>query len=202
MDISDRILRSLTTVRLMFDARGYTNLRGPTKMKVNKLYIIELTADYINPRNNNNERVTCVWIPFNSLKLNSTVGKQDIQDFCNSTSSSDHLIFITDSISFQAVAFLGSISSYWEVLSYDDTACAKMDHVYVPKYELLTENEILVYEKKFGNRKTFNKMISKVDALARFMDYRPGDVVRFDKISCIGGLSEGLRLVIDETDVL
>lgn len=186
----------------MFKARKYENVQGPTKTKLNKLHIIELCADYQNPRNDKKEKVKCVWIPFNSLKLSSSVGKQDIQEYCKNASDSYHFIFITDAISFQAVAFLSQLPCYWEVLSYDDTACAKNNHCYVPEYRLLSEGEIEDVEKKYGPRKGFNKMISKVDAMARFMDFRDGDVVLIDKFSCIGGTATSYRYVISEDAIM
>jgi DNA-directed RNA polymerase subunit H (RpoH/RPB5) len=201
MDITERIRRSLNTVRIMFEARNYKNVRGPTKTTLNKSHIIELFAEYTNPRNGEIEKVTCVWIPFNSLKLISTIGKQDIQEYCYRDQSC-HYIFITDSISFQAVEILTQILPYWEVLSYNDTACAKNNHCYVPQYQLLNESEIQAVEKQFGPRTGFHKMVAKVDAMARFMDFRKGDVVRVSKFSCIGGSVKGYRYLIAEDEIM
>ena len=202
MDISEKLQRSLITVKLMFEARNYKNISKPIKKKSNKINIIELCADYKNQRDGTTEKIKCIWIPFNSRKLTSTIGKQDIQKYCSSASKSDHFIFITDSISFQAVNFLIAFSCYYEVLSYTDMACIKNNHCYVPNYTLLSENEVKLIEIKFGPRTGFNKMIFKIDAVARFMDFREGDVILIDKFSCIGGTSKSYRYVINENSIM
>jgi len=202
MDISDRIRRSLITVRAMFLARGYRDVQGPIKKTLNKLNIIELCALYSNPRTDTIETIQCVWIPFNSLKLSSSVGKQDIETYCANAAENMHFIIITDSISFQAVNFLTEQRAYWEVLSYNDTACAKNNHSYVPTYSIQSKEQVLLLEAKYGPKASFNKMVCKVDAMARFLDLREGDVVRASKISCIGGNNECFRLLVNREDIV
>jgi len=169
---------------------------------VNKLNVVELCAEYHNTRDGNMEKIMCVWFPFNYSKASSSTGKQDIQEYCSGYDKSHHCIFITDAISFQAVEYLNQSPFYWEVLSYDDTACAKNNHCYVPQYKLLTESEIKDVEKRYGSRQGFNKMIAKVDAMARFMDFREGDVILIDTFSCIGGTMKSYRFVISQDGVM
>jgi len=188
----------------MFSIREYTNVSSISEGKMNKMVTRELCADYTNPRSNVTEAVTCVWIPFDPKKQSSVVGKQDIQIFMESfvdSAKSQHLILITDSISTQAVQYLHASSVYCEILSYDDTAFPKDDHVLVPHYTILSEDDITRLEKQFGARTTFNKMIVKKDAQARYRDFREGDVVQSKQKSIIGGFNIAYRLLITEDDV-
>lgn len=202
MSFSDKVARSLSTVLKMFKVRGYTQINDPQKTIVDRLNVIEVSAKYNNPRNMKTEDVMCVWFPFNHLKLSSSVGKQTIAIFCQKKMKKNiHFIFVTDSVSFQAIDHLGSLPCYWEILSYNDTACAKNIHIYVPKYTLMDENQIKKLEKKIGPRKHFKKMIFRVDAMARFMDFRIGDVLEIEKSSIIGGKNTSYRIVIDENEI-
>jgi len=199
MDFSDRIVHSLRTIHSMFVSRGYVHITGPVKTKINKLHVLELQAEYVNPRSEAREIIKCVLVPFHALKLSSSVGKSDVCSYCDGPPDALlHYIFITDSISFQAVVYLNSLLSYWEVMSYDDTACAKNAHYHVPTYTVLTEMELQQVERRFGDRKKFNKMVARVDAMARFLDFRVGDVVRVKKANGV----ENYRLLIAEEEIM
>ena len=100
-------------------------------------------------------------------------------------------------MSFQAIAHLKKSKFYWEVLSYTDTCFDKMSHSLLPKYKLLCESDVQEVEKKYGPRKLFHKMIARQDAIAKFMDYRVGDVVEICSKSAIAGNTITYRLVID-----
>jgi DNA-directed RNA polymerase subunit H (RpoH/RPB5) len=184
----------------MFVSRGYVRIREPIKTMINKLHVLEVQAVYWNPRSNVQETVYCVLVPFDAIKLSSSLGKRDVCTYCeeNAGGAQTHYMFITDSISFQAVAYLNSLPSYWEALSYDDTACAKNAHYYVPMYTVLTDIETQAVERRFGDRSKFNKMVARVDAMARFLDFRTGDVVRVKKANG----AENYRLLIPEEHIM
>lgn len=205
MKNAERLELSLKTVSRMFRDRRYVNITGPTNSttKTNSLHTVEMSAEYNNPRKLGDgdeavpEKITCMWFP-----CNMSVGIKDIQQCCCNVSISCHYILIADSISFHAVAFLVKLPVYFEILSYDDTMYVKTDHVYVPKYTLLTEQETKQIEKKFGPRTSFNRMICKADAIARYMDFREGDVVSVDKYSASGGISTSYRYLINENNIM
>ena len=78
----------------------------------------------------------------------------------------------------------------------------KIDHCYVPKYTILSEEEVRAVEARYGPRDKFSKMVAKRDALARFLDLREGDTVRLARASCIGGESVSYRHVIAPSEVM
>lgn len=186
----------------VFKLRGYHNVSTPRETKVGKKCMSVVHADYHNARNGTTESVACFWVATLDPDTHTSIGKSDVQLCCTDISTQSHYVFITNSMSFQAAAYLASLPSYWEVLSFDDVAFDKTAHFYVPSYELLTEVQVVAEEKKYGKRTLFNKMIHKVDAIARFLDFRPGDVVKLTRFSSISGTSIGLRLVIRSDEVL
>ena len=50
--------------------------------------------------------------------------------------------------------------------------------------------------------KNFNKLVAADDALARYLDFRCGDVVRLDKYSSITGTSISYRVVVHSQSVV
>lgn len=191
--------QSLSTVRIMFEARGYTMIGEPCSSLLNRRPTIELHAEHI--RNEVKKKIVCLWIPLDPQRRVASVGKQDLQLYCEVTIC-DHLLLLTTNISFQAVSFLNQSSLYFEVLNYTDLVYPKINHCYVPHYTKLTEEAIVVLENKYGPRLGFNKMIAKTDAMARFLDFRPGEVVSIDKFSTIAGISTSYRYIIAPTEVM
>jgi DNA-directed RNA polymerase subunit H (RpoH/RPB5) len=186
----------------MFIQRGYTDMTHPQKTKLGKLNVLLIHAIYLNRRSNIKERIHCLFVPFNHVKLNSAIGKNEVQDYCNTLLPDDHVIFIADAVSFQSIDFMNSKEFYWEILSYSDTCCDKMEHIRVPSYRVLCEKEILQIEELYGPRQTFPKMISRVDAIARFMDFRIDDVLEIKRRSSIGGSVVSYRLVTHADDLI
>ena len=193
----------ILTVKSMFESRNYINIQGPVTVKINNtLLITELIAKYNNHRNKRTEDIRCIFIPFDDSKLTSSIGKTDMHNYCKNTTNNSHLIFIVNNVSFQAYDYLSRLPLYWEILTYEDIICDKSKHIYVPEYKILTEPEIKHIEKKFGDRSKFNKMIVKVDAMAKYFDFRVDDVVKLTKNSSIGGFVEGYRFLVRERDIV
>jgi DNA-directed RNA polymerase subunit H (RpoH/RPB5) len=201
MDISERITRSLNTVHTMFRHRGYTGLSQPLKTKLQKLNVLQMNAEYNNPWTNETEVIYCLWIPFNHVKLNSTIGKNEVLQFCKNLKTTDHVIFIADAVSFQAIDYMNNGDFYWEILSYDDTCCDKLAHSLVPTYRILKPEEIKILERKNGPRHTFPKMIARIDPIARFMDFRIGYVLEIKKRSDSAGMIYNYRIVTPADDL-
>lgn len=202
IDICERISRSLDTVHKMFRRRNYIDITEPSKVQLGLLNVICVKANYKNPRDGKTEQIHCLWIPFNHIKLNSAVGKNEISQYCSHLSDLDHVILIADAVSFQAVDYMKQSSFYWEILSYHDTSCDKMEHRLVPLYKILSETEIKNIEKKYGSRDKFPKMVVGLDAIARFMDFRLGDVVEIRKRSSIVGVALNYRQLVDSDSLI
>lgn len=184
MDFSDRMNNSLHTVTGVICARrNYTHVKAPQKDTIDKLNVLVVTAKYRNHRSQVIENIYFVWINYNYTKMISSIGKGEIQKYTLDFKENDHIIFIADSVSFPAIDYMNNQCYYSEVLTYEETAFDKMNHVLVPKYRICSRNEIKEIEAKYGNKNTFPKMIAKIDPIARFMDFRPGDVLEITKKS-------------------
>jgi DNA-directed RNA polymerase subunit H (RpoH/RPB5) len=202
---SQKILfKSMQTIKMMFSSRRYYELQSPEKLTIKKKIFLRLRAKFDDIRENKRQKnVVCFWIPVDCSKMSSSAGINEVtQLFSTLNKDTDHVIFISKSVTYQAVSFLNDTGLTWEVLSYEDTMCAKDTHQYVPKYDLLSEEEIQVVEKKYGSRHKFKKMISVKDAMARYLNFRPGDVVKTTQCSAIGGLCTSYRILISPDEIL
>lgn len=109
----------------------------------------------------------------------------------------DDILIISDRVSYQAMCCdIGH--RHLETLGTKDLCCDKMNHVYVPKYRLLTEKEVLDLENRYGNRKTFPKILYRIDAIARLLGFRPGDVAEVTSMSNVVGEYKSYRYTIQK----
>ena len=144
---------------IMFKRRLYTNIT----ILNNKLIHAETPSG---------ARVKCYISPNNS----SIYVKEVIEIL--SQLHIDHLVLVSENITCHVINKLNEKARlYWEVVSFKDICCDKMDHFMVPIYRVLPEQEVLQKEQLFGDRSTFMKMIAKKDAIARYMNFTPGQVV-------------------------
>lgn len=201
MDTMRIITRSIRTVKRMFQLRGYTQITKPKKVQLETQGLLTVTAKYHNPRSSVArdkalETITCVWIPFNYQKMSASIGKNEIVDICRWCSGEQiHLILIADSVSFKAVEYLNSQDFVWEILTYRSLAFDPTRSMMVPTYHLLDDKEKAAVEATFGPASTYPKIIAKYDAIAVFLDFRVGDVLRVTKYSPIAGKGVSYRLV-------
>lgn len=132
--------------------------------------------------------------------MEANIGVKDMAMYLDSFGG-DHLIVVTDKISRHAIMLMEQKPGlYFEVVTYVDSSYTKHTHMFVPTYTLMDEDSIAEVERRFGPRRNFTKMIARVDAMARYMDFRPGDVVKTSKKSTISGLTDSYRLVIAPHD--
>ena len=162
----------------MFEARGYEHVK---EHKNND--IISITATYndlIRNRVNKIQNIKCYFVPFDNKKNLSVTGKSSIKILLNSGffKGISHVIFIVDNISFQCKSYLRQLNLFsWEVFTYKSLSFNILEHVYVPKYRLLTEVETQAVEKKtFTKRKQFPQLIYQHDSVAKFLNCQIGDI--------------------------
>jgi DNA-directed RNA polymerase subunit H (RpoH/RPB5) len=167
----------------IFAARGYTNIGVPEK--AGKFH--QVVATYNNPRNAVTENITFIWPPFLETKMSSPLLKGDLIGMLAGRSGpKEHFIFFANSCSAPAVAFLRSKGIYFEIISSLDTFIPKHVVYIAPEYTLLDEKTVVELEKVIGDRNKFARMIASVDAMARYLDFRVGDVVRIKRWSPSG----------------
>ena len=196
-----RFEQSLQTVNSMFLSRGYTTT-ATEKPTESSIYIHKQIAEYCNPRTQKLEKVVCYWIPFSTCRQSSAIGKSDVHKLLTETPNTTHMMIICDSISFQATSYLSTLPIYWEALSYEDLACPKDHHRLVLIYSIMTKKDILEVEKIYGPRSGFNKMIAKADAMARYLDFREGDVVKVSKRFSTGGDIATYRILVSDNSIM
>ena len=178
-------------MRSMFSARGYRDISSPAEVKVGKMRLLKVTAVYDNPRGGSfTENIAAYMMPFNH-EHESKISSKEIKRFDD---GKRHVILVLGSCTSAVVAAVESIGTHSEVLSYEDIAFEKHKHRFVPKYKMYTESEVRAIEKRMKcSRKNFEKMIAKQDAMARYLDFRPGDVV---------GEPPNFRLVVTKESIV
>jgi len=107
------------------------------------------------------------------------IGKKGIVHFVHSfpPNQFDHFILLCIKVSRQALDILDRYS-HAETLSFDDLLVSRLEHKYVPTYQILTEAEVKEVKSKFGDPRQFPKIRKSVDVIARLLDFRPGQVLR------------------------
>lgn len=108
----------------------------------------------------------------------SSLGKNDVRKVLKYASSIKHIIIFTPDISQQAVQVLESAQDYFtEILNHSDVAFDKCKSILVPTYRILTEEEVLQFEK--DHCVTVDKLpkMLRSDAMARYLGFREGQVV-------------------------
>lgn len=112
----------------------------------------------------------------------------------------EHVTLIVNSISVLALRMMEQLTIHVEMLSVLDLSVDRLSHRFVPRYEFLTEPEIVAAEKQYGPRATWNKIIathSKTpDIIARLLGMVVGDVVRVRRFIPASGVSVIYRVAV------
>ncbi len=74
-----------------------------------------------------------------------------------------------------------------------------LDHVLVPKHEIMTEEEIEKELGKLGLKREDLPLLLVTDPVAKAIGAKPGDVVRITRESPTAGKTIAYRLVVEET---
>jgi DNA-directed RNA polymerase subunit H (RpoH/RPB5) len=151
------------------------------------------------------QTITCVTIRNETcivLLCDMKVGVSFIKTWFPILNKFNHFILIGPSFSFQSIQFLDQHLSkiYYEILHPNDISFDKTSHYYVPQYRLLNQKEQYNICKKYGDQSKFPCMISKKDAIAKYMGFRSGDMVEIKCNSLISGYSIYYRQIIDASN--
>ena len=123
---------------------------------------------------NDNKRVLC-------LTMLMSIGKKSALKYKRYASDYKHFILVTMRISFQAMAILKECFNIFELLRPKEIYYNKTLHVMVPKYKILSAEEVDEIQIQYGPIKHFPKIIANVDPIARYLNFREGQVVSIDK---------------------
>lgn len=86
-----------------------------------------------------------------------------------------------------------------EIFMEEDLMIDLVDYVMIPKHELLTEDENLVFYEKFNCKKRNMPRLLSTDPVARYYAMKPGDICRIIRPSEKSGFTTTYRLVIKGT---
>lgn len=178
----------LKVKRMMYE-RNYTNIKKSIYITINNVVLCE-----INALTDCRKLVKCIVFPI--VDNVSSVKKKDVCEIVKMYSNCDHIIVIANSVSFQSKTIIKQAFEYSEIISHTNIMLHILYHMYVPKYKVLTEKELCVITKKFGNPENFNKILAGHDPIAIYLDFRPGQVVSVTQSCCISGSNVYYRYVL------
>jgi len=128
-------------------------------------------------------------LPIKCLVMNSTlnIGTRDVEDFLAVLPEPVHILLVGQSMSSPAKHLLTISGHEWEYLQFREVKFNILENVYVPTYTLLTKEQVVNVEKRFGSSDRFPEMIADVDPVARFMNFKVGDVLCAQENSSVSG---------------
>ena len=80
-----------------------------------------------------------------------------------------------------------------EVFFDDDLLVNKIDHVFVPKHILLTQEEQDQIRKEYGFKRIEIGIIKESDPIARYYNLKPGQIIRIERPSVNSGITVYFR---------
>ena len=80
-----------------------------------------------------------------------------------------------------------------EVFFDDDLLINKIDHIFVPKHILLTQEEQDQIKKEYGFKRIEIGIIKQSDPIARYYNIKPGSIVRIERPSVNSGITVYFR---------
>lgn len=80
-----------------------------------------------------------------------------------------------------------------EVFFDDDLLVNKIDHVFVPKHIILTQEEQDSIKKEYGFKRIEIGIIKESDPIARYYNLKPGSIVRIERPSVNSGITVYFR---------
>lgn len=175
---ADRISR---IVKQLLVRRGYQHIIRMIPDKEG----LSVNLDLIMAETDTGIPFTCFIVPIHPQTRKSSIGKKDVEALVERYTGQRHVMLVVDSISKDAIGCLRlDPCIYWECIPHRLCSFDLMSHMSVPRYTVLSAEETVAHEKKFmTQRSKFPKMIARVDAVAQFMDFRPGQLLRVERLS-------------------
>jgi DNA-directed RNA polymerase subunit H (RpoH/RPB5) len=80
-----------------------------------------------------------------------------------------------------------------EVFFDDDLLVNKIDHIFVPKHIVLSQEEQDQIRKEYGFKKIEIGVIKESDPIARYYNLKPGNIIRIERPSVNSGITVYFR---------
>lgn len=219
-DIKTYDKRYIYNVYDLLKERRHHNISKPILLDIkNKEYILGyiITSEYdqyevfklpeIQKQLTNHGTTTIKHITLYILTTcNKPIGKVIITEMLNTLTvnfnfkKESQLLIICNNITNQAIYLLQAkleIDSF-TVISHNDISIPRTRHKLVPQYTVLNEKETIVIEKKYNSsRLNFPKIVVPLDPIARYLGFKPGQVVQIMRRCNQNGFEIIYRYVIN-----
>jgi len=134
-------------------------------------------------------------IKFISQKITAVNKALGISDYLNNYKS-NHKILVVKEISKKAYQYILNNYQNTEVFREDELLINIVDHILVPKHEVLTEEEQNNFFKDYNCTKKNMPKILSTDPIARYYNMQPGQICRIIRPSETSGYTTCYRLVV------
>jgi DNA-directed RNA polymerase subunit H (RpoH/RPB5) len=131
-------------------------------------------------------------IKFHPQKISSLGSATGVTDFVNDYRDSYKFLIVNDITEKAYNELVGQNET--EVFFEHELMLCVIEHVLVPKHEVLSNDEAKKRIKKYNTKRTQMKKINNTDPVARFYNLKPGMVVKIISPSEIAGWYTGYRI--------
>lgn len=168
--VAKTMIQRRQQLRTLLLARGYTVADDQALLV---LHNTEYGAIYATDQNT---PVTCIIVP-----EGPSLNKKDATLYVDSMQPNGYTIILCPALGSQTRQFLVDRRVAFEHLHDGDICCNKPAHVLVPVYRKLGPAEIQAVVAKYGSQNSYPRLVEGEDAMARYLNFRAGDVLEVKK---------------------
>jgi DNA-directed RNA polymerase subunit H (RpoH/RPB5) len=196
MSAEDVRKKVLTNTIKMVTNRGLLKFEN---LDLNIENVINATSDdmsytiKLDTNDDNNQKVLAIkYAPHKITAVNKSYGTVE---FLNNYKDSVKIV-IVKSISKKAYQQFLKNYSQVEIFMEEELMRNLVDHVLVPKHEMLTDDEVIDFYDKFNCKKKNMPKIQSTEPVARYYAMQPGNICRVIRPSEKSGFTTTYRLVV------
>lgn len=187
--ILTNIIKMLTERKLLKKENLDINIENILKVKSDNLVYIVPLDKYVDENSKN----FAIKIVFQKITaINKSFG---ISDFLVEYKMNPKLIVVKD-ISKKAQQHILNNYENTEIFLEKELMINIIDHVLVPKHELLSQDEVQLFFEKYNVKKRNIPRILSTDPIARYYNMKPGDICRIIRPSEKSGYVPTYRIVV------
>lgn len=184
----------LTNVLKMISERGLID-KSKLESHINTLTSKYEEETHVIPLDKEYDKYNEINIIMFNQKISAATHSSEIGDYLYKNANK-YKIIIADSIASRARQTIQNSFQNIEVFTRDELMFNLIDHVYVPKHELLSNEEAEKVINEYGAQKKMLPRIFASDPVARYYNAKVGQVFRIIRPSELSGYSNYYRLVI------
>ena len=189
-----------TNIIKMFNYRGFIEEKNIEKYKKKLIennnedfeYVLELDTD---KNVNTTIKSKKIVIKIFNYKISSINKSSEIGEFI-SKYYDDYKFIIVESINSKSEKILMSYQTDFEIFKIDELMICIVEHVLVPKHEILSQDEGKMVLQEYCARKRDMPLIFSNDPVARYYNMKAGEICRIIRPSVLTGETPFYRIVI------